>query len=223
MIGLVPRTFRAGELRSAAPGSAGVGGLTRRTLLGSVAAMLPQPRPLQDRPDRASTSLPSRPLGPLIAPGQQIRTWQFAGKPPMGDPGLEPGTSSLSGWVRGDEESTAVVKGAANWPVLGDASRPETTAVADLMHPICTPGRPPASAARSPAAWDVSRTSARLLRLSPTVRLPRRPCTNRRARHRAPLNRRDDLALPAQVDDQLIEEIRRLWPGRDDADAPSPE
>jgi Arc/MetJ family transcription regulator len=25
------------------------------------------------------------------------------------------------------------------------------------------------------------------------------------------------------VDDQLIEEIRRLWPGRDDADAPSRE
>jgi hypothetical protein len=30
-------------------------------------------------------------------------------------------------------------------------------------------------------------------------------------------------ATNGPVDDQLIEEIRRLWPGRDDADAPSRE
>jgi Arc/MetJ family transcription regulator len=30
-------------------------------------------------------------------------------------------------------------------------------------------------------------------------------------------------AANGPVDDQLIEEVRRLWPGRDDADARSPE
>ena len=32
--------------------------------------------------------------------------------------------------------------------VIGDEGRPETTAVDNLMHPICTPGLPPASAAQ---------------------------------------------------------------------------
>ena len=30
-------------------------------------------------------------------------------------------------------------------------------------------------------------------------------------------------AANGPVDDQLLEEVRRLWPGRDDADAPPPE
>ncbi|MGH2871382.1 MAG: CopG family transcriptional regulator [Solirubrobacteraceae bacterium] len=29
-------------------------------------------------------------------------------------------------------------------------------------------------------------------------------------------------AVNGPVDDQVMEEVRRLWPGRDDADAPSP-
>lgn len=33
----------------------------------------------------------------------------------------------------------------------------------------------------------------------------------------------DMQAANGPVDGQLIEEVRRLWPGRDDADAPSPE
>jgi len=59
----------------------------------------------------------------------------------MGDPGLEPGTSSLSEKARCHGQSSPVVKNAANLALLGDASRPETTGVGDLMHPVCTLGR----------------------------------------------------------------------------------
>jgi hypothetical protein len=65
------------------------------------------------------------------------RMGHFPCKAAMGDPGLEPGTSS-SEQARCNGQSSPVVKNAANRLVLGDASRPETTAVADLMHPKCT-------------------------------------------------------------------------------------
>lgn len=51
-------------------------------------------------------------------------------------------------------QSSPVVKNAANWLFPGEASRLETTAVDDLMHPKCTLVGPPGFAARSLTAKD---------------------------------------------------------------------
>ena len=88
----------------------------------------------------------------------------------VGDPGLEPGTSSLSELRRSNGQSSPVVKDAANRLFLGGVSRPETTVRADRVHPKGTPDGPPS--VRSPfagvKAFSPRRGAlARVLRPSP--------------------------------------------------------
>jgi hypothetical protein len=58
----------------------------------------------------------------------------------MGDPGLEPGTSSLSEKIRCRVQSCPVANKPANPLKTTSARRLETTADDNLMHPSCTPG-----------------------------------------------------------------------------------
>ena len=92
-----------------------------------------------------------RPEPGLSANGKILLCRHFLG---VGDPGLEPGTSSLSENVRGNLQSSPVVNNAANRQFLGDVSRPETTALGDLVHPKCTLVGPPGFAAHSLTAKD---------------------------------------------------------------------
>jgi hypothetical protein len=71
----------------------------------------------------------------------------------MGDPGLEPGTSSLSEKSRCRVQSSPVANKPANRLKTGSARRLETTADDNLMHPPCTP--------ESEVSVDVPMTLAR--------------------------------------------------------------
>src|SRR6202050_404231 len=61
----------------------------------------------------------------------------FTGDRGVGDPGLEPGTSSLSEKLGSSDQSSAVVKVAGKRGMLTLVSRLDTTAHDSLMHPIC--------------------------------------------------------------------------------------